>query len=75
MFGEALIDGYMTCYFPLAAQFRTQEEPAFCGLTTLVMVLNALGEYFFIGHMNEYRINSILKPTWPAFISHFYNLV
>jgi len=34
--------GYMNCYFPLAAQFRTQEEPAFCGLSTLVMVLNAL---------------------------------
>ena len=34
----------MNCYFPLAAQFRTQEEPAFCGLTTLVMVLNALGK-------------------------------
>ena len=34
--------GYMNCYFPLAAQFRTQEEPAYCGLSTLVMVLNAL---------------------------------
>ena len=42
LFGEALADGTMECYFPLAAQFRTQEEPAYCGLTTLVMTLNAL---------------------------------
>lgn len=28
-------------YFNLAAQFRTQDEPAFCGLSTLVMVLNS----------------------------------
>lgn len=32
----------MTCYFPLAAQFHTQSEPAYCGLGTLAMVLNAL---------------------------------
>jgi len=32
----------METYFVLASQFSTQEEPAFCGLTTLVMVLNAL---------------------------------
>ena len=42
LFQEAMADGNMECYFPLAAQFRTQEEPAFCGLTTLVMTLNAL---------------------------------
>lgn len=42
IFKEALVSGHMDCYFPLAAQFRTQEEPAFCGLSTLVMVLNTL---------------------------------
>ncbi|ESO10000.1 hypothetical protein HELRODRAFT_167837 [Helobdella robusta] len=42
IFQEALLSGHMDCYFPLAAQFRTQEEPAFCGLSTLVMVLNTL---------------------------------
>ena len=42
IFGEALASGYMECFFMLAAQFRTQDEPAFCGLSTLVMVLNAL---------------------------------
>ena len=34
--------GHMECYFGLAAQFRTQDEPAYCGLSTLVMVLNTL---------------------------------
>jgi len=41
-FTEALADGLMTAYFPLAEQFRTQDEPAYCGLSTLTMVLNAL---------------------------------
>lgn len=42
IFREALDSGHMECYFKLAAQFRTQDEPAFCGLTTLVIALNAL---------------------------------
>lgn len=32
----------MEAYFPLAEQFRTQNEPAYCGPGTLVMVLNTL---------------------------------
>lgn len=32
----------MENYFFLAEQFRTQDEPTFCGLTTLAMVLNSL---------------------------------
>jgi glutathione gamma-glutamylcysteinyltransferase len=42
IFKEALNEGTMDCFFNLAAQFRTQDEPAYCGLSTLVMVLNAL---------------------------------
>lgn len=42
LFREALADGTMEGYFPLAEQFHTQAEPAFCGLGTLVVVLNAL---------------------------------
>ena len=42
IFREALLSGHMESYFSLAAQFRTQDEPAFCGLSTLVMVLNTL---------------------------------
>ena len=34
--------GHMDCYFRLASQFRTQDEPAYCGLSTLIMVLNAM---------------------------------
>ena len=42
LFRDALACGTMECYFPLAAQFTTQADPAFCGLGTLAMVLNAL---------------------------------
>ena len=42
IFKEALNEGTMDCFFNLSSQFRTQEEPAYCGLSTLVMVLNAL---------------------------------
>lgn len=42
LFREALSDGHMENYFFLAEQFRTQDEPTFCGLTTLAMVLNSL---------------------------------
>ena len=42
MFGQALSQGFMDGYFKLAEQFRTQDAPAFCGLSTLTMVLNAL---------------------------------
>ncbi|KAK3274031.1 hypothetical protein CYMTET_17763 [Cymbomonas tetramitiformis] len=42
IFSEALAEGGMGGYFRLAEQFVTQEEPAFCGLASLTMVLNAL---------------------------------
>ena len=42
LFKESLLSGYANIYFPLAEQFCTQSEPAYCGLSTLVMVLNAL---------------------------------
>eukprot|EP00931_Biecheleriopsis_adriatica_P033518 TRINITY_DN19450_c0_g1_i1.p1 TRINITY_DN19450_c0_g1~~TRINITY_DN19450_c0_g1_i1.p1 ORF type:complete len:498 (-),score=68.99 TRINITY_DN19450_c0_g1_i1:297-1790(-) len=42
LFQEALRNGHMEGYFYLAEQFQTQDEPAFCGLATLAMVLNAL---------------------------------
>ena len=41
-FQESLNQGDANAYFPLAEQFRTQDEPAYCGLATLAMVLNAL---------------------------------
>lgn len=42
IFRDSLLAGDMNCYFNLASQYRTQDEPAFCGLSTLVMVLNTL---------------------------------
>lgn len=42
LFREALDGGTMEGYFALAEQFHTQAEPSFCGLGTLVTVLNAL---------------------------------
>ncbi|GFN96871.1 glutathione gamma-glutamylcysteinyltransferase [Plakobranchus ocellatus] len=42
IFSEALASGYMECFFKLISQYRTQDEPAYCGITSLVMALNAL---------------------------------
>jgi glutathione gamma-glutamylcysteinyltransferase len=42
IFAEALAHGGLEGYFPLAEQFHTQADPAFCGLGSLVMALNAL---------------------------------
>ena len=39
---KALLHATAECYFRLAEAFHTQSEPAYCGLATLVMVLNAL---------------------------------
>jgi glutathione gamma-glutamylcysteinyltransferase len=43
VFAEALAAGGLTGYFPLAEQFHTQSDPAFCGLGSLVVSLNAMG--------------------------------
>jgi len=43
VFAEALATGGLEGYFPLAEQFHTQSDPAFCGLGSLVVALNALG--------------------------------
>jgi glutathione gamma-glutamylcysteinyltransferase len=42
LFSEALASDGMHGYFPLAEQFHTQADPAFCGLGSLVVALNAL---------------------------------
>jgi len=43
LFREALALGTLESFFPLIEQFHTQADPAFCGLGSLVMALNALG--------------------------------
>ncbi|WP_338847785.1 phytochelatin synthase family protein [Massilia sp. W12] len=42
LFQEALLAGGMRNFFPLIEQFHTQAEPSYCGISSLVMVLNAL---------------------------------
>jgi glutathione gamma-glutamylcysteinyltransferase len=42
-FDAARAEGGMEAFFPLIEQFHTQADPAFCGLGTLVVALNALG--------------------------------
>ena len=42
VFAEALVTEGLNGYFPLAEQFHTQSDPAFCGLGSLVVALNAL---------------------------------
>jgi glutathione gamma-glutamylcysteinyltransferase len=42
LFSEALATAGLNGYFPLAEQFHTQSDPAFCGLASLVVALNAL---------------------------------
>ncbi|KAF5828256.1 Phytochelatin synthase-domain-containing protein [Dunaliella salina] len=42
LFAEALAAGHTNGFFKLMEQFSTQDEPAFCGLASLAMVLNAL---------------------------------
>ena len=42
IFKRSLGAGNCEAFFALAEQFRTQDEPAYCGLATLVMCLNAM---------------------------------
>ncbi|KAK6259933.1 hypothetical protein SCA6_014407 [Theobroma cacao] len=42
LFTEALAGGTMEGFFKLISYYQTQSEPAYCGLATLAMVLNAL---------------------------------
>ncbi|XP_002128372.2 glutathione gamma-glutamylcysteinyltransferase-like [Ciona intestinalis] len=42
IFKEALDNGDMEIFFYLGPQIRTQDEPAYCGLSSLIIVLNGL---------------------------------
>ncbi|KAK1266126.1 Glutathione gamma-glutamylcysteinyltransferase 1 [Acorus gramineus] len=42
LFSEALQNGTMEGFFKLISYFQTQSEPAYCGLASVSMVLNAL---------------------------------
>ncbi|KAJ3024101.1 UNVERIFIED_CONTAM: hypothetical protein HDU68_008323 [Siphonaria sp. JEL0065] len=42
IFHESITGPYMESYYNLSMHYTTQAEPAYCGLSTLVMILNAL---------------------------------
>lgn len=42
IFQDALLAGFMRGFFKLIEQYNTQDEPAFCALASVAMVLNAL---------------------------------
>ncbi|KAJ3205790.1 hypothetical protein HDU67_008634, partial [Dinochytrium kinnereticum] len=42
LFRRAITTSYMESYYPLSMHYTTQSDPAFCGLTSLCMVLNSL---------------------------------
>ena len=42
MFAESLRDGHAESYFPLSSHLVNQSDPAYCGVTTLLVVLNAM---------------------------------
>ncbi|TPX51971.1 hypothetical protein SeMB42_g01740 [Synchytrium endobioticum] len=42
LFRRALDGGTLESYFPLSMHFQTQSEPAYCGLSSLCIVLNTL---------------------------------
>lgn len=42
LFIEAIQNGTMEGFYRLISYFQTQSEPAYCGLASLSMVLNAL---------------------------------
>ncbi|KAF9183740.1 hypothetical protein BGZ51_006498 [Haplosporangium sp. Z 767] len=43
LFREMILAGTGECFFKLCTSFNTQSDPAFCGVSSLSMVLNALG--------------------------------
>lgn len=42
LFVEGIQNGTMEGFYRLISYFQTQSEPAYCGLASLAMVLNAL---------------------------------
>jgi len=51
IFAEALAAGTATSFFSLIEVFSTQDEPAFCGLASLAMILNSLA---IGGHLDRF---------------------
>jgi len=53
----------MEAFFRVAEAFRTQDEPAFCGLGTLVTALNALEVYGTCGQTSADHVCCLSERT------------
>eukprot|EP00731_Ephydatia_muelleri_P025965 Em0018g65a len=73
IFTEALDQGHMGVYFKMAANFQTQSELAYCGLSSLVMAYNTLKDPDIAGgwwceHMLHCYINlDMVRKTGITF--------
>ena len=74
LFAAAFSAGFAKAFFPLISQFRTQDEPSYCGISTLVMCLNALavdpGQVRCRQHLFFFRSRSLLPPRRSAAAAH-----
>ena len=74
LFAAAFSAGFAKAFFPLVSQFRTQDEPSYCGISTLVMCLNALavdpGQVRCRQHLFFFRSRSLLPPPRSAAAAH-----
>ncbi len=43
LFRQSLLNNHAEAFYPLSEQFLNQSDPAYCGITTLIMILNAFG--------------------------------
>ena len=62
-----LLRGSMGCFFRLIEQFHTQGEPAYCGLGTVAMVLNALGRADFFRGAGSGEVRKKAKMIFRPF--------
>jgi len=80
--GEQLLVGSQSRrdYFPLTHQFLTQDHPAYCGVASMAMVLNALEipapvalqgyrSYHFFTQENIFQHHRAIKILTPAMVS------
>ncbi|ORX54983.1 Phytochelatin-domain-containing protein [Hesseltinella vesiculosa] len=70
LFREAMEAGHAEGFFPLTGNFTTQSEPAYCGPSSLAMVLNALEvdpKRRWKGNWRWYSGNNVVAKRAPNF--------
>lgn len=68
LFSEALQSGTMEGFFKLISYFQTQSEPAYCGLASLSVVLNALA----IDPGRKWKGNSLIFKLFLIYFPSFF---